>query len=88
MNCQSEYLKRLCSPYLCEGEDAAEIDLCYSDKNWEYAQKSGKSLTMFEYNYTLYQFEKNIIGRGAFCYHSSALSVDGEGILFSADSGT
>lgn len=88
MNCQSSYLKRLCRPYLSVWEEMEEIDLCYSDEQWECSRQAGSSLAMFEYNFTAGKFVDEIITQDAFCYHSSALSVDGEGILFSADSGT
>lgn len=87
-NCKTAYMKNLFREYMVSDEEEAEIDLCYTEEERAEIQKPGQSLAMFEYNYTIFYFVQNIVGRGAFCYHASALSVDGEGILFSADSGT
>lgn len=86
MNCRSAYLQKLCLPYRCMENVEAEIDLRYSEAERERCPQM--SAAMFEYNVTIGRFIKNILDKGAFCYHASALSVDGEGILFSADSGT
>lgn len=87
MNCTSSFMERLCRPYLCSGSKPAEMNLCYSDEEMERYPKYGKTIAEFEYNYTLFRFASHLIERDAFCFHASALSVDGEGILFSADSG-
>lgn len=88
MNCTSSFMDRLCRPYLCSDTKPAEINLCYTDEEMEENPKYGKTKAEFEYNYTLFKFVSHLVERGAFCFHASALSVDGEGILFSADSGT
>lgn len=88
LNCRSKYLEELCSPYLTIEEAEAEINLCYSKEECEKYKNQGMTFATFEYNFTMGTFVRNIVERDAFCYHASSLSVDGEGILFSADSGT
>lgn len=87
MNCQSAFMQDLCFPYRCAEDVETEIDLRISDEARTKCPPQ-MSPAMFEYNVTIGRFVQNILEKGAFCYHASALSVDGEGILFSADSGT
>lgn len=87
MNCRSAYMKKLCLPYQCTESADAEVDLRYSEQELENRPEQ-MSAALFEYNVTVGKFVRSILDKGAFCYHASALSVDGEGILFSADSGT
>lgn len=90
MNCKSSFLNRQCEPYRL-GKDCLElpeIELSYTSEIREKYRDTMESDTMFEYNYTLSSYAEQIVGYDGFCFHASALSVDGEGILFSADSGT
>ena len=87
-NGNSSFAKTECLPYMVE-EVAFDdfIELSYTNEDLcRYKDKLGCG-AIFEYNYTMNCFAKEIITYDAFCYHSSALSVDREGILFSADSG-
>lgn len=91
MNCRTPFLLRQCEPYEIEKdveETTAEINLSYTGKIREKYREIMGSEAMFEYNYTFGSYAREIINYGGFCFHASALSVDGEGILFSADSGT
>ena len=88
-NGNSSFATRECLPYMV-GEEVFDdfIELSYTSEDLcRYKDKLGSG-AIFEYNYTMNRFAKEIIAYDAFCYHCSALSVDGEGILFSADSGT
>lgn len=88
MNCTSSYMRRLCRDYLSTDTEQEAMNLCYQEEDMERYPQFGRKPAEFEYNYTLYQFAGHLVERKAFCFHASALSVDGEGILFSADSGT
>lgn len=85
MNCRSADMLRLTAPYLARSAEAPAIDLRLTE---ERRSRPGMSPAMAEYNHTLFQFVCQLIEKDAFCFHAAALSVDGEGILFSADSGT
>ncbi len=90
MNCKSSFLNRQCEPYRL-GKDCLglpEIELSYTSEIREKYRDTMESDTMFEYNYTLSGYAEQIVGYDGFCFHASALSVDGAGVLFSADSGT
>lgn len=87
MNCRSVYMRKLCGAYLGSYDSCADIDLCYSSEERELYQRPDMHLSEFEYAYTFSRFIRELVKRDAFCFHASALSVDGEGILFSADSG-
>lgn len=91
VRCSTGLMVRQCAPYAAErekGDVAEEMDLTYSEQDWrKYAERySGRA--SFEYAYSAAFFADKIIAGGAFCFHASAISADGEGILFSADSGT
>lgn len=66
----------------------SEIDLCYTEEERKKIQSNGESLGWFEYLYTGSMYIQKILEKDAFCFHASALSIDGEALLFSADSGT
>lgn len=88
MNCKSAYMLKVSESYLEDTDREAEIDLCYGeeDRNADWAAQMSNA--EFEYNFTLQKLIQQIVKKGAFCFHASAISVDGEAILFSADSGT
>lgn len=91
MNCRTPFLLRQCELYQVEKdaeETTAKINLSYTGEIREKYREIMRSEAMFEYNYTFSSYAREIINYGGFCFHASALSVDGEGILFSADSGT
>lgn len=90
MNCRSPFLNRQCEPYRLEKDlaELPEIDLSYTSEIREKYRNAMESDTMFEYNYTLSSYAEQIVEYNGFCFHASALAADGEGILFSADSGT
>lgn len=91
MNCSTEFMHRQCAPYrVSEGKVDGErcLDLTYTDEELQKYEQEGVDLPMFEYGYTFMRFSNVIVERGAFCFHASAISVDGDGLLFSADSGT
>ncbi len=81
-------MQKLCKDYLNSYNGLTEIDLCYTVEEAEAYQKPGMSLAEFEYLFTLSKWVRSLVEKDAFCFHASALSVDGDGILFSADSGT
>lgn len=88
MNCKSEYMKEIISDYAVSADSEVEIDLCYSKEDADKYRRSGMNFSEFEYNFTINTFFNRIIEKDAFCFHASTLSVDGEAILFSANSGT
>lgn len=91
MNCSTEFMRRVCAAYRVEEKEINTgecLDLCYMDEEWQKYSREGMNLPAFEYGYTFLRFSNGIVERGAFCFHASAISVDGEGLLFSADSGT
>lgn len=91
MNCRAEFMHRQCAPYQISEEDADGercLDLTYTAEELQKYEQEGVDLPMFEYGYTFLRFSNKIVDCGAFCFHASAISVDGEGLLFSADSGT
>lgn len=65
-----------------------EIDLCYTEEERKKIQLKDEPLGQFEYRYTGTVYIQKILVKNAFCFHASALSIDGEALLFSADSGT
>lgn len=91
MNCTTSFMLRQTAPYAVPEESCpAEnwVDLCLTRSQWEEGKQRGFSPVMVEYNFTFAQFLQNILERGGFCFHASAVEVDGEAVLFSADSGT
>lgn len=88
-NGDSSFVKTECLPYTVEGEACNDfIELSYASEDLRrYKDKLGSG-AIFEYNYTMNRFAQEIISYDGFCFHASALSVDGVGVLFSADSGT
>lgn len=87
MNCVSRFMRELAITYEETVDDNEKfIDLCYQEEDLKEQMDMG--IGMFEYNYTLVQWVQRLVDEEAFCFHSSALSVDGEGIMFSANSGT
>ena len=91
MNCTTEFMRQVCAAYRIGEKDIdAEkcLDLCYTDEERRKYEQEGMNHPTFEYGYTFLRFSNEIVERGAFCFHASAISVDGEGLLFSADSGT
>lgn len=89
INGNTSFVIKECLPYKVEEKSFKNfIDLSYTDDDLiHYEDRLGKE-ALFEYNYTMNRFANAVVDYDAFCYHCSALSVDGEGILFSADSGT
>lgn len=91
MNCATPFMLRQCAPYAVEESacpDDQWMDLCLSQDQREEGRQRDFSPVMVEYNYTFAQFLQNILEQGGFCFHASAIQVDGEAVLFSADSGT
>lgn len=88
MNCQSPYMLKISESYLDHTENEEEIDLCYEEEDRHEEWAAQMSCGEFEYNFTLNRFVQKIVEKDAFCFHASAIAVDGEAILFSADSGT
>lgn len=82
---------RQCAPYAAQadaGPDRQWIDLGLSQNQREEGRQRGDSPAMVEYNHTFARFLQEVLEQGCFCFHASALQVDGEAVLFSADSGT
>lgn len=101
MNCQTSGMLKLCEDYRIDAEELAlvngswaednshrVIDLCYTEEERKKIQFAEEPLRQFEYRYTWAVYLQKILAEDAFCFHASALSVDGEALLFSADSGT
>ena len=91
MNCVTDFMQRQCAPYSIEDKDTDTegcLNLTYTDDDWQKYGRERIDLPTFEYGYTFLRFSNWITERGAFCFHASAISVNGEGLLFSADSGT
>lgn len=91
MNCSTEFMHRQCASYRIPEEyvyGGKCLDLTYTDEEQEKYKQEGLDLLDFEYAYTFLRFSNEIVDQGAFCFHASAISVDGQGLLFSADSGT
>lgn len=88
MNCRTEAMQKLTAPYRTQTAQTPMLDLSIPRDQWARLQQQETSPAMLEYNRTFYQFACQIIEQKAFCFHAAALSVDGAGILFSADSGT
>lgn len=91
MNCESPFMLRQCGPYeVGEGEvtEGPWLDLGLTPDQRQAGAARGWSPAMVEYNHTFALFLQHILGRGGFCFHASAVEVDGEAVLFSADSGT
>lgn len=65
-----------------------ELDLCCEEELRKSGGAREHTLAQLEYLHTFCRFVGRLALYDAFCFHASALSVDGEGILFSADSGT
>lgn len=82
---------RQCAPYAAQadaGPDRQWIDLTLTPNQREEGRLRGDSPVMVEYNHTFARFLQEVLKQGGFCFHASALQVDGEAVLFSADSGT
>lgn len=91
MNCTTPFMLRQCRPYeVPEGElrDAPYMDLCLSPSHRQAGKEQGFSPEMVEYNHTFALFLQHILEQEGCCFHASAVEVDGEAVLFSADSGT
>lgn len=91
MNCITPFMLRQSAPYAVSEEACpAEgwMNLCLTKSHWEDGKRRGFSPAMVEYNNTFIGYFQNVLERGGFCLHASAVVVDGETVLFSADSGT
>lgn len=88
MNCQTPQVLKIMQDYVSDVPLQADMDLCYTLEQRMQEPWSQMTEEDFEYNYTMNRFARALVDQGAFCFHSSALSVDGEVLLFSADSGT
>ena len=86
MNCISPFMQKRLAPYRTDAPISDDcIDLCYTPEDRAASENSDEK---FEYNWTMQHVVRHLVERQALCFHSSALSVDGQAILFSADSGT
>lgn len=83
----SDLLAKHCLPYQIEACGDVDIDLTYSKEDILKYQEVFKDKRYFEYNYTMSRFTDEVFF-DSFCFHASAIAVDGKAILFSADSGT
>lgn len=91
MNCASPFMLRQCGLYQVPEEETPDtgwLDLRLTPDQRQEGAARGWSPEMVEYNYTFALFLQSILKRGGFCFHASAVEVDGEAVLFSADSGT
>ena len=85
-----DYLKKLCEPFLYEGERSADFSAIPSDSYLNSLLSrmvEGSTIDEAEEFATASIFNRKIIHRGAMLVHSSALVFDGKAYLFSADSG-
>lgn len=94
-----EYAKEYCKNYLTEGEPDFTVEIAPADIEFERAKSAredvveGRPVRHHEPDYleTLAIYRKiveKMLDYGAFLFHGSAISVDGEGYLFTAKSGT
>lgn len=84
-----DYLKKLCEPFLYEGERSADFSAIPSDSYLNSLLSrmvEGSTIDEAEEFATASIFNRKIIHRGAMLVHSSALVFDGKAYLFSADS--
>lgn len=88
MNCTTPFMLRQCGLYQVQGVETPDLDLSLTQEQWQEGAARGWSPEMVEYNYTFTQFLQQILERGGLCFHASAVAVDGQAVLFSADSGT
>lgn len=88
MNCLTPFMLRQCEKYRVQGEIPPDMDLCLTTQQRQQGAQRGWSPEMVEYNDTFAQFLQQILERGGVCFHASAVAVDGQAVLFSADSGT
>ena len=85
-----DYLKKLCEPFLYEGERSADFSAIPSDSYLNSLLSrmvEGSTIDKAEEFATASIFNRKIIHCGAMLVHSSALVFDGKAYLFSADSG-
>ena len=85
-----DYLKKLCEPFLYEGERSADFSAIPSASYLNSLLSrmvEGSTIDEAEEFATASIFNRKIIHRGAMLVHSSALVFDGKAYLFSADSG-
>lgn len=86
MNCVSPFMLKRLEPYRLDPAPVQDcIDLCYTPEDRAASEETDG---WFEYNWTMQHVVRHLVERQALCFHSSAISVDGQAILFSADSGT
>lgn len=94
-----EHAKEYCQDYLVEGEPDFSVTISPEDIEYERVKSAredeveGLPVREFssEYLETLAIYRKiveKMLDYGAFLFHGSAISVDGEGYLFTAKSGT
>lgn len=88
MNCQTPLMLQIMKDYVSEVPAHVDLDLCYTLDQRMQEPWNRMTEEEFEYNYTMNLFARGLVDQGAFCFHASALAVDGEVILISADSGT
>lgn len=96
---QHAYAKEFCANYLTDAEPDFSVAIAPEDIEYERAKSAredeveGIPVREFESDYleTLAIYRKiveKMVDHGAFLFHGSAVSVDGEGYLFTAKSGT
>lgn len=88
MNCTTPFMLRQCGRYEVQGEATPDLDLCLTQEQRQEGAGQGWPPELVEYNYTFAQFLQQILEQGGLCFHASAVAVEGEAVLFSADSGT
>lgn len=90
MNCTTPFMLRQCAQYAVEEgtPEGGWMDLCLTPHQREAGKGRGFPPALVEYNHTFALFLQGILEQGGVCFHASAVEVDGEAVLFSADSGT
>lgn len=89
IKCRYSYTKERCAAYLSD-EESADITVCESDIDYDFASDIMKDSRpeFIEFTAVLNALIIKLFSFNAFILHSSAVSVGGVGVLFSAPSGT
>lgn len=94
-----EYAREFCKKYITEGEPDFSVNICDADIEFERVKSAredeveGRPVQEFSPDYleTLAIYRKiveKMLDYNTFLFHGSGISVDGEGYLFTAKSGT
>ncbi len=85
-----ESTKNHCLKYLAEDEAVADLSVCPDNKDYEMVRSYLENKTDEETELTVisYLLSDAVIEKGSAVMHGAAISYDGEGVIFTAESGT